>query len=101
VEKEIWLNDGDVVHINPSFNFAEVPTSKIKDIKKALANVLQSRHSWASDGVKCEILQSGGEWTTGTIRLQMVFEPDISNTEDAPLQATQAIFVQYGGINVP
>lgn len=97
MENEIRLNDGDVVHINPSFNFAEVPTSKVKDIKKSLANVLQSRHAWAMDEVQCEILQSGGEWTTGTIRLQIVFQPDIINdAESTSPQPTQAIFVQYG-----
>ncbi|MEH1981549.1 KGK domain-containing protein [Nostoc sp.] len=74
------LNDDDVVSMDKKKNLAQASTSRISElineIKDLLSGSYQYHPDWLEDGVECELLQVGGSWRKGKIRLHLEFIPD-------------------------
>jgi hypothetical protein len=90
----IFLNDDDVISMDPGQNFAKTSTSKIKEVRYSLITEwLSGLGNWMGDGIRCQVLLSKRVgWYKGKVRLVIEFVPDdpeafadepISNTSPA------------------
>jgi len=83
---EFLLGDQDVVSMGVDQSFAKTPTSKVSELKqgmisKCLGDIFSS---WVTNGVNGQVLlESGGGWQKGKIRLRLEFIPE---TPPRPLQ---------------
>lgn len=77
------LQDSDVIHMESSENLGSGSTSRISEIRKDIEHRFSYQQQWVSeDGAECELLQEGGKWQKGRIRLKLEFVPD---KEESPL----------------
>ncbi len=75
----IFLNDDDVISIDPGQNFAKTSTSKIKEVKYSLITEwLKGLGNWVGEeGVRCQVLLANRiGWHKGKVRLRIEFIPD-------------------------
>lgn len=89
MENRIFLEDGDVLNLNPRQNPTGSATAKVGDIKKAIGEKLGNELiGWGFNGIVGEaLIQNGGNWTKGRMVLQVAFYPNQPvATPQKPLQ---------------
>lgn len=79
MSNEFFLSDQDVVSMAVDKNFAKTTTSTVTELKQGMIRQClgDALSTWVTAGVNCQILlESGGGWQKGKIRLRLEFIPD-------------------------
>lgn len=77
--ERIELDRHDVLYmLEKDGRFLAQATLKVLEVEFALVQSHATFKIWKNDGVRCEVLREGGEWTEGTVYIRAVvdFIPD-------------------------